>query len=169
MNSPTPNEIELILGNSNKRFSGVTSTMLQVLSRQWSLLPVAVLGDHFLPKQATAISFLSLIKHGRSPLADGRFRIFHARRNNEMIQALILKMLFRVKIKIVFTSTAQRHHTGFTRWLIKQMDGIISTCDAAAARRLAVVARKFATEAGKRPQLAARSILKVMKTTKRNK
>ncbi|MGB2271578.1 MAG: glycosyltransferase family 4 protein [Pseudomonadales bacterium] len=123
---------ELILGNSNKRFSGVTSTMLQVLSRQWSLLPVAVLGDHFLPKQATAISFLSLVKHGRSPLADGRFRIFHARRNNEMIQALILKTLFRVKIKIVFTSTAQRHHTGFTRWLIKQMDGIISTCDAAA-------------------------------------
>ena len=104
---------ELILGNSNKRFSGVTSTMLQVLSRQWSLLPVAVLGDHFLPKQATAISFLSLAKYGRSPLTDGRFRIFHARRNNEMIQALILKTLFRVKIKIVFTSTAQRHHTGF--------------------------------------------------------
>lgn len=46
---------------------------------------------------------------------------------------------------------------------------IAATCDAAAARRLAVVARKFATEAGKRPQLAARSILKVMKTTKRNK
>jgi 3-deoxy-D-manno-octulosonic-acid transferase len=46
---------------------------------------------------------------------------------------------------------------------------IAATCDAAAARRLAVVARKFATEAGKRPQLAARSILKVMKTTKRNR
>lgn len=125
--------IELILGNSNKRFSGVTSTMLQVLSRQSKLISVAVLGDHFLPKGAVAISFLSLAKYGCTPLADGRFRVFHARRNNEMIQALILKTIFRVKIKIIFTSTAQRHHTQFTRWLIKQMDGIISTCNAAAA------------------------------------
>ena len=134
--SPSANPIantELILGNSNKRFSGVTSTMLQVLSRQKNLISVAVLGDHFLPADITSISFFTLAKHGRTPLADGRFRVFHARRNNEMIQALILKTLFRAKLKIVFTSTAQRHHTRFTRWLISHMDGIISTCAAAAA------------------------------------
>ncbi|MDG2035170.1 MAG: hypothetical protein P8J42_00970, partial [Pseudomonadales bacterium] len=131
-NNPLAN-IELILGNSNKRFSGVTSTMLQVLNKQLSLLPVAVLGDYFLPSKVNAISFLDLIKYGRSTTATGQYRIFHARRNNEMIQALILKKLFGVKIKIVFTSTAQRHHTQFTRWLIKQMDGIISTCAAAAS------------------------------------
>ena len=135
-NSPSTNPIantELILGNSNKRFSGVTSTMLQVLSRQKSLLSVAVLGDHFLPSEMPSISFLSLAKYGREPLADGRFRVFHARRNNEMIQALILKTLFGVKLKIVFTSTAQRHHTSLTRWLMSQMDGIVSTCAAAAS------------------------------------
>jgi len=135
-NSPSTNPIantELILGNSNKRFSGVTSTMLQVLSRQKSLLSVAVLGDHFLPSEMPSISFLSLAKYGREPLADGRFRVFHARRNNEMIQALILKKLFGVKLKIVFTSTAQRHHTSLTSWLMSQMDGIVSTCAAAAS------------------------------------
>ena len=135
MSPPSANPIattELILGNSNKRFSGVTSTMLQVLSRQKSLVSVAVLGDHFLPSEMSSISFLTLAKYARVPLADGRHRVFHARRNNEMIQALILKTLFRAKLKIVFTSTAQRHHTRFTRWLIKQMDGIVSTCAAAA-------------------------------------
>ena len=135
MSPPSANPIaatELILGNSNKRFSGVTSTMLQVLSRQKSLASVAVLGDHFLPSEMSSISFLTLAKYARIPLADGRHRVFHARRNNEMIQALILKNIFQAKIKIVFTSTAQRHHTSFTRWLMNQMDGIISTCDAAA-------------------------------------
>ncbi len=48
-----------------------------------------------------------------------------------MIQALIAKKLFRAKIKIVFTSTAQRHHSRFTRWLMSKMDAIISTCTAA--------------------------------------
>ena len=135
MSPPSANPIattELILGNSNKRFSGVTSTMLQVLSRQKSLVSVAVLGDHFLPSEISSISFLTLAKYARIPLADGRHRVFHARRNNEMIQALMLKWVFRAKIKIAFTSTAQRHHTRFTRWLMNQMDGIISTCDAAA-------------------------------------
>jgi mannosyltransferase len=130
-NDPLAN-IELILGNSNKRFSGVTSTMLQVLHHQQAMIPTAVLGDHFLPPHIKSISFFTLLQYCRSPLSNGRVRVFHARRNNEMIQALILKNIFQAKIKIVFTSTAQRHHTSFTRWLMNQMDGIISTCDAAA-------------------------------------
>jgi len=125
-------QIELILGNSSKRFSGVTSTMLQVASRQRSLITLATLGDHFLPKNIESIDLLSLAKICKQPLSSGRYRVFHARRNNEMIQALILKKVFHAKLKIVFTSTAQRHHTSFTRGLMNQMDGIVSTCSAAA-------------------------------------
>ena len=100
-NDPLAN-IELILGNSNKRFSGVTSTMLQVLHQQQAMIPLAVLGDHFLPPHIKSISFFTLLQHCRSPLSNGRVRVFHARRNNEMIQALILKRVFQAKIKIVF-------------------------------------------------------------------
>jgi 3-deoxy-D-manno-octulosonic-acid transferase len=46
---------------------------------------------------------------------------------------------------------------------------IAATSDAAAARRLSASARKFAAEAGKRPELAARSILKVIKAAKRDR
>ena len=125
--------VELILGNSNPRFSGVTSTMLQVLKAQQKYLNLAVMGKHHLPTDAPSLSFLEVAKLARTPLSDGRWRVFHARRNNEMIQALVLKHVFCAKIKIVFTSTAQRYHSGFTRWLMGKMDAVISTCAAAAS------------------------------------
>ncbi len=122
---------ELILGNSNKRFSGVTSTMLQVLPLQKELMKLAVLGKHHIDDDTSILSFRQFIKLCKKTLPNGNSRIFHARRNDEMIQALIAKKLFGAKIKIVFTSTAQRHHSRFTRWLMKQMDAIITTCNAA--------------------------------------
>lgn len=115
---------DLILGNSNKRFSGVTSTMLQTLPEVQSRMPLVVLGKHHLPEETPVITFLELVK-----LQD-KTRLFHARRNNEMIQALAARKL-GARIRIVFTSTAQRHHSRFTRWLMGQMDGIITTCSAA--------------------------------------
>lgn len=124
--------IELILGNSNKRFSGVTSTMLHVLDQQKHLMNTAVLGKHFVPDDIPTLTFRQTIKLCRTPLKNGKHRIFHARRNDEMIQALIIKKIFGGKIKIVFTSTAQRYHSRFTRRLIDNMDGIVSTCQAAA-------------------------------------
>jgi mannosyltransferase len=128
MNNPS---MQLILGNSNKRFSGVTSTMLQVLPHQKKLMETAVLGKHHLPEDAQSLTFRQFTKLCKKALPDGNPRIFHARRNDEMIQALIAKKIFRAKIKIVFTSTAQRHHSRFTRWLMSQMDAIITTCNAA--------------------------------------
>lgn len=114
----------LILGNSNKRFSGVTSTLLQTLPEVRKLMPLAVLGKHHLPEDTPVITFRELVA-----LRD-ETRLFHARRNDEMIQALAARKL-GAKLKIVFTSTAQRHHSRFTRWLMSQMDAIITTCSAA--------------------------------------
>lgn len=126
-------ETELILGNSNPRFSGVTSTMLQVLRHQKNMLKVAVLGKHHLPDDIPHITFRQAAKLCRRPLPDGRHRVFHARRNNEVIQALLLKKLFRAKLRIAFTSTAQRNHSWITRYLIRQSDAVISTGTAAAS------------------------------------
>lgn len=130
--SHSTEEIEVILGNSNPRFSGVTSTMLQTLAVQKHLIGIKVMGAHHLPDPSFSISFWQVIKLCRTPLSSGRSRVFHARRNDEMIQALLLKKVFRCPIRIVFTSTAQRYHSGFTKWLMAQMDAVISTCEAAA-------------------------------------
>lgn len=127
-----PEPVELILGNSNSKFSGVTSTMLENLRYQRDLIGLRVLGEHHLGDPELAIGFSDLARLCRQPLPNGLPRVFHARRNDEMIQALLLKHLFRAKIKILFTSTAQRYHSGLTRWLMAKMDAVISTCSYAA-------------------------------------
>ncbi|MED5470162.1 MAG: glycosyltransferase family 4 protein [Verrucomicrobiota bacterium] len=125
--------IEVILGNSNRRFSGVTSTMLRVLEHHKGKIGISVMGKHHLPEDVPSISFWRCAKLCRSALPNGKFRVFHARRNNEVIQALILKKIFKARIKIIFTSTAQREHTWITRWLIKRVDCLVATCSGAAA------------------------------------
>ena len=132
MPETSSSQLELILGNANRRFSGVTSTMLQVLDAQKTEMNLAVLGRHHLPDGVRAVGFWEVVRQCRNTLPDGRWCVFHARRNLEMIQALLLKKVFGAKIKVVFTSTAQRRKTWLTRWLMARMDGLLSTCSAAA-------------------------------------
>ena len=127
------NEIELVIGNSNPNFSGVTSTMLQLLSEQQKLINLRVMGKHHLTDESLNISFWQVAKICRKPLADGRYRIFHARRVDEMIQALILKHVFQAKIKIIFTSAAQRYRSNSTLWLTDKMDAVLAMCKASAS------------------------------------
>jgi len=55
------------------------------------------------------------------------YRVWHARRNVEMIAGLALKFLLLKKLRLLFTSAAQRRHSSLTRWLIRQQDAVIST------------------------------------------
>jgi glycosyltransferase involved in cell wall biosynthesis len=122
----TSDEIELIIGNSNSNFSGVTSTMLQVMSYQKELINLRIMGTHFLPDQSLTISFWQTAKMCRRPLKNGKWCIFHARRVDEMIQGILLKYLLRAKIKLVFSSAAQRKRSASPVWLTRKMDAVIA-------------------------------------------
>jgi mannosyltransferase len=50
-----------------------------------------------------------------------------------MLTGIILKYLFRMKLKLLFTSAAQRHHKPLTRWMIQQMDAVVATSAGSAA------------------------------------
>ena len=106
--------------------------MLQVLPCQQEIISLGVLGNHHLPTNVKTFSFLKCARELRQLLPDGNYRIFHARRNNEMLQAVALKCIFRAKIKIVFTATAQRYPSWITRWLISKADGLLTTSQTAA-------------------------------------
>jgi mannosyltransferase len=125
--------IQVLIGNSSKRFSGVTSTMLQTAKIQQGILPIAIIGEYHTENDFKTLTFFQVAKLCRNALPKGRYRIFHARRNNEMLQAVCLKYIFGAKIKIIFTATAQRHPTWITRWLISKADGLITTSNIAAA------------------------------------
>ena len=116
-----PSDLQLIVPNLHRRYSGVTATNRMVAPKLARMFRAAWLGSHA-PEGIARIGFSDLLKLRRrnAPL------IWHARRNDEMIAGVILRAL-GWPLKLVFTSAAQRHHTWLTRWLIRQMDAVIAT------------------------------------------
>ena len=73
------------------------------------------------------------ISLSRQPPAGRAFRIWHVRRDPEMMAAIFARDVLRLPIKLVFTSAAQHLHGWFPRWLISKMDAVISTTPLAAS------------------------------------
>lgn len=118
--------IEVIAPHFKRRLSGVTSTVIQLVPRQVEAgVKIAALGPG-LPAHLPKIGFLDLLKCWTRPQS-GRPRIWHARRNNEMLFGVLLRDVLRMPMKLVFTSAGQRRHTRFTKWLIRRMDGVVAT------------------------------------------
>src|SRR3954471_19562416 len=119
--------LQLIVPNLHRRYSGVTATNRMVAPKLANMFHAAWLGTH-VPGGIARMGFVDLLKlwRRRSPL------IWHARRNDEMIVGVLLRAL-GWPLKLVFTSAAQRNHRRLTRWLIRQMDAVIATSDAAAS------------------------------------
>ena len=122
-----PNDLQVIVPNLHRRYSGVTATNRMVAPKLARLVRAAWFGS-YRPDGIAGMSVSDLIRlwRRRTPL------IWHARRNDEMIIGLLLRA-FGWPLKLVFTSAAQRHHRRLTRWLIAQMDAIIATSDASAS------------------------------------
>ncbi|MCB1474644.1 MAG: glycosyltransferase family 4 protein [Rhodobiaceae bacterium] len=126
-----PDAIEVVVPNFNRRFSGVTTTVRTLLPVQKDMVGIAAVGDH-LPQGVATMSKWRLFTLRRAP-GKRPFRIFHARRNVEMVWGVVLRDLCRLPYRLVFTSAAQRHHKRFTRWLIARMDAVIATSPQAAS------------------------------------
>ena len=118
-------DVEVVAPNFKRRLSGVTSTIIQLVPRQAGRTGIAALGPG-LPPHLPKIAWWQLPGLLRRPHRR-RFRIWHARRNVEMLSGIMLKLLLRAPLRIVFTSAAQRRHTWFTRFLIARMDTVVAT------------------------------------------
>ncbi len=123
---------QVVATNFKRRLSGVTATIERVVPAQRALgVGVATLGPG-LSEAAPRLRFRDLLKFWRAP--EGRpFRIWHARRNVEMLAGLILRDLLRMKLRCVFTSASQRQHSRWTKFLIRRMESVIATSDRTAA------------------------------------
>jgi len=120
-------DLQLIVPNLHRRYSGVTATNRMVAPRLARLFRAAWLGSDA-PEGIARMGVADLLRLWRR----GTPLIWHARRNNEMIAGVALRAL-GWPLKLVFTSAAQRHHSWITRWLIERMDAIIATSDFSAA------------------------------------
>jgi mannosyltransferase len=125
-----PQTIDVIAPNLKRRYSGVTSTVIRLVPLQAQEIPIATTGP-VLPDNIPQFPLSKLPFLSRS--GPSGHRIWHSRRNIEMLTGLILKHVFRKRLKMVFTSAAQRRRTGYSRWLIRQMDAVISASGKAAS------------------------------------
>src|SRR5574341_2432389 len=123
-------DLAVVIPNLHWRYSGVTATNRMVAPRLARLLPTAWIGRD----APTGIGRMTLGDLLRLRLAAQRRkpRIWHARRNNEMVAGLILKLL-GWPFRLVFTSAAQRRHSWITRFLIARVDAVIATSEASAS------------------------------------
>lgn len=129
--APDMAQVEVIAPNMKQRLSGVTSTIVQLVPIQAQNLGITTIGPGLpdsLPRMRWWQVF-SLLKRPRS----GRKRIWHARRNPEMLAGVVLRSVFRAPLSLVFTSAAQRDHRRWTKFLIRQMDAVIATSRKSAA------------------------------------
>jgi mannosyltransferase len=125
--SPVADDLQLIVPNLHRRYSGVTATNRMVAPKLAKLFRAAWFGSDAPPGIARmGVAELFKLWRRATPL------IWHARRNNEMIAGVVLRCL-GWPLKLVFTSAAQRHHSWTTRWLIRRMDAIIATSELSAS------------------------------------
>ena len=125
-------QVEVIVANLKRRFSGVTSTVIALLPAQSRRIRIAALGPN-LPRDWPRITWSGLIRHGWQPPPGRPFRIWHARRNLEMLVGLILRSVLRMPLKLVFTSAAQRRRGAWSRFLRARMDAVIAASPEAAS------------------------------------
>ncbi|WP_413872645.1 glycosyltransferase family 4 protein [Albidovulum sp.] len=142
--SPAIRDIEVIAPNLKRRLSGVTATVVRLVPLQARMIGIAATGPG-LPPQVPHVPLWRM-----AILPRNRVRVWHARRNTEMALGLILRGLCRRRLSLLFTSASQRRHTGYTRWLIRRMDGLVATSERSARyleRRPAVILHGIDTEA----------------------
>lgn len=120
---PTPKltEVEVIAPNLKRRLSGVTATIARLVPIQSRLINIVATG----PGLPAGTPHIPLLINAFIPR--NRWRVWHARRNVEMLLGLFLRHILRRKLRLLFTSASQRNHSGYTRWLISKMDAVVAT------------------------------------------
>jgi mannosyltransferase len=130
MDSEQLSALTVVVPNLHWRYSGVTATNRMVAPRLARLLSAGWFGSDA-PEGIRRLTVRDIIRL-RARAQRRKARIWHARRNNEMIIGLALRGL-GWPFKLIFTSAAQRHKTWITRFLISRMDGVIATNAASAS------------------------------------
>ena len=133
-------EIEVIIPNLKKRYSGGTAVNRTIAP----LIGKRCRAVWFGPGRPEGIGGLSpggLLRLRFLPPRRRTARVWHARRNTEMLLGLVLKAL-GWRLKLIFNSASQRRKSRYTDFLIGRMDAVIATSETSASflsRRATVI------------------------------
>ena len=123
---------EVIVFNLKQRYTGVSATVNALVPLQSTQWRVGYCGS-LLPNGLCGLTLVQAIAVSREPARNRKFRVWHVRRDHEMMAGIFARDVLRLPIRLVFTSAAQHLHGAFPRWLIAKMDAVIATTDVAAS------------------------------------
>lgn len=122
---------ELFITNFNRRFTGVSATIANLVPHQSQSYDLRLVGQP-LPGAPAPITARQARALSRTPPPGRPFAIWHVRRDPEMQTAIWARDVLRLPIRTVFTSAARHRHSAWPRWLISRMDAVIATSEGAA-------------------------------------
>ena len=128
---PALEDVEIVIPNLKRRYSGGTAvnrTIAPLIARRCN----AVWLGPDRPDGISGLKLKDLLRMRRVHPRRHRVRVWHARRNSEMLVGLLLK-LFGWRFALIFNSAGQRKHSIYTDFLIDRMDEVIATSDASAS------------------------------------
>jgi mannosyltransferase len=128
---PDQDDLNVVVTDIHHRFTGVSATVRTLLPYIASDEPLALVSKNPSPA-VKSLGLWQALKMCLRPPKEKPFRIWHVRRNNEMLWGLLFKHFFRCRLKLVMTSCALRRHSWFPRKLLAAMDAIIATSEEAA-------------------------------------
>lgn len=123
--------LEVIIPNLKKRYSGVTAvnrTLAPLIAKRRCAAWFGL--DR--PDGVVLLTLVDLLRLRFTPPTGHANRLWHARRNSEMLVGLMLKRL-GWRFKLVFVSAGQREKTRYTNFLIRRMDAVIAASAASAS------------------------------------
>jgi mannosyltransferase len=123
---------EVVVTNLHRRYTGVSATVKALVPWQRQQLDVAV-WDWGRLGLGGEIGVWQLLRFGWSRPPGGQRRIWHARRDIEILCALALRSLLRQPWSVVFTSAAPKRPGWWLRQLIRRCDAVIATSPSSAA------------------------------------
>ncbi len=127
----TLEELEVIIPNLKKRYSGGTAVNRTIAPLIAERCRTAWLGlDR--PQGISGLGVADLLRLRFCQPRRRPARIWHARRNSEMLLGLVLKRL-GWKLKLIFNSAGQRRKTRYTGFLVARMDAVIATSETSAS------------------------------------
>ncbi len=127
----TLEELEVIIPNLKKRYSGGTAVNRTIAPLIAERCRTAWLGlDR--PQGISGLGVADLLRLRFCQPRHRPARIWHARRNSEMLLGLVLKRL-GWKLKLIFNSAGQRRKTRYTGFLVARMDAVIATSETSAS------------------------------------
>lgn len=122
--------LTVVVPNLHWRYSGVTATNRMVAPRLARIFSAGWFGSDA-PDGIRRLTIGDMIRL-RPRAQRHKPRIWHARRNNEMLVGLALRGL-GWPLRLIFTSAGQRRHSWITRLLVSRMDVVIATSAASAS------------------------------------